>query len=161
MKTIPEISVDSQLLIKRLMGAKKGELISYDELSKLISGDVRGHDYYALARARHRVLKDERIVFAVVRGRGVRRIEDADHIGIGEMATNKVRRISRRSAEKMMCADFDKLTRDQKVEFNTHISVLGALAMVTKGSSIKQVKAAVSVSNERLALGPTLDAFKA
>lgn len=160
-KSIPEISVDAQLLIKRLKEVKKGESVTYSELSKLISGDVLKGDRYALVRARHRLFKDERVVFGTIRNQGLKRLEDADHIGIGEAATNRVRRISRRSAEKMLCADFDKLNNDQKIEFNTHISVLGALAMVTKADRIRQVKAAVSVSHEKLALGPTLEAFKA
>lgn len=81
-------------------------------------------------------------------------------IGIGEAATDRVRRISRRSAEKMLCADFDKLTNEQKIEFNTHVSILGALAMVTRTDKVKQVKAAVAVANEKLPLASTLIAFK-
>lgn len=160
-KSIPEISVDSRLLIKRLKEVKKGETVTYDELSKVISGNVIKSDRYALVRARHRLFKDERVVFGVLRKQGLKRLEDADHIGIGEAATNRVRRISRRSAEQMLCADFDKLTNEQKIEFNTHVSVLGALAMVTRADRVKQVKAAVSVAHEKLALGPTLEAFRA
>jgi hypothetical protein len=159
-KSIPEISVDSQLLIKRLKEVNKGDTVTYEELSKVISGDVRKKDRYAMVRAIHRLLKDERIVFSVVRKQGLKRLEDAEHVGIGSVATDKVRRISRRSAEKMLCADFSKLTNEEKVEYNTHLSVLGALAMVTKTDRIKQVKAAVEVAHEKLPLASTLLAFK-
>lgn len=159
-KSIPELSVDAQILIERLKKASKGELIPYSELSKLIGGDVTAKERSILTRARHRVLKDDRIVFACVTGQGVKRLEDVDHIGIGQQATSKVRRLSRRAAEKMMCANYDSLDNEQRVEYNTQLSVLGALSMVTKSDKVKLISAEVQKSNEKLPLSKTLEAFK-
>jgi len=158
--SIPEISVDSQALIKRLKEIPKGETISYDDLSKVIASDVRGKSNYALKRALHRLVRDERIVFGAVHGVGLKRLEDKDHVGIGQSAVRKFRRASRKAAEKMMCADYDKLNNEEKLEFNTQISILGALSMVTKSNKVLQIREAVRKSQDRLPLNQTLEAFK-
>lgn len=159
-KTIPELSIDAQVLIARLKKLSKGDFIPYSELNTLVSGDVQDGDASALHRARHRLLKDDRMVFEVVRGKGLKRIEDGDSIGIGESATRRTRRLSRRAAEKMMCADYDKLTKEQKAEYNCYLSVLGALCMVTKTDKVKAIRDAAYASEDKLPLNKTLELFK-
>lgn len=159
-KSIPELSVDTQLIIARLKKLEKGDFIEYAELSKIVNGDIQRRNRCSLDRARHRLLKDERMVFEVVQGKGIKRINDVDSIGIGTNATRRVRRLSRKAAEKMMCTDYEKLSREDRVEFNTQISVLGALCVITQTNKIKSIQTAVEQSQEKLALNKTLELFK-
>lgn len=161
-RTIPELSVDSQVLIKRFKQMAKGDFVPYGELNDLIGCDVQGKSRDTLSRARHRVLRDDKVVIECVHGKGVKRIEDADCIGIGEDATKRVRRLTRKATEKMLGGcDYPSLSNDNKLQYNTHLSIMGALATITTASKVKAIAAAVEKAQDKLPLAKTLEAFKA
>lgn len=159
-KAIPERSAETSLLIKRLKTAKVGDVIQYEELNKLISGDVQDRHRYMLDTARRAVLNEDQIVFEAVHGEGIKRMNDEEILGVGDQSRKRIHRISKRTAKKLICSNYEKLTPEQRLEWNTHMSVMGALTAVTKPSSVQKLKSAVSVSQERLPLNKTLEAFK-
>lgn len=159
-KAIPERSAETSLLIKRLKQAKIGDQIPYADLNKLVGGDVQHQHRYMLDTARKAVLNEDQMVFECIHGEGVKRMDDEAILGIGDQCRSRIGRISRRGAKKMACANYDKLTNEQKLEWNTSMSLLGAVAMVTKSTSVQRLKSAVSESQDRLPLNKTLEAFK-
>lgn len=159
-KAIPEISVDAQTLMARLKKMQKGEAVSYKELSALISADVQKKARGYLNTARNRLLMDEAMVFEAVRGVGIKRMDDAQIISVGEQATSKIHRASKRALRKLNCSDAGNLTNDQKVELNAAASVAGAIALITRPAKIALIKAAVKTSENRIPTGRTLDLFK-
>lgn len=159
-KAIPQISVDSQVIIANLRAMKKGDVIGYSDLSKLISSDVTTKSRYALNTARRRVLMDDGMVFEAVRGVGIKRMDDTGIISIGEQSERRLHRLSRNAMRKLSCADMDNLNNDQKLEVATHSSVIGAIAVITKPSKIRLIKAAVQQSEKQLPVNKSLEIFK-
>lgn len=159
-KAIPEISVDAQTLISRLRKMQKGEAVSYKELSALISADVQQKARGYLNTARNRLLMDEAMVFEAVRGIGIKRMDDAQIISVGDQTTGKIHRASKRALRKLNCSDAGNLTNDQKVELNTAASIAGCIALMTRPSKLNLIRAAVKQAENRLATGRTLDLFK-
>lgn len=159
-RAIAERSAEANILIKRLKKLAVGELVGYDELSRLISGDVQGKHRYLLDTARRAMLNEDRSVVECVWGEGMKRLEDEAIPAIGTQARGRIHRISKKAAKKMSCADFAKLSNEQKLEWNTNMSLMGALALVTKRSKVLELKAAVKATEDRLPLNKTLELFK-
>lgn len=159
-KAIPEISVDAQTLIARLRKMQKGELVSYHELSALISANVQQGARGYLNTARNRLLMDEAMVFEAVRGIGIKRMDDAQIISVGEQATNKIHRASKRALRKLNCSDMGNLTQEQKAELNMSTSVTGVIALMTKPSKLALLRASVKAVENRLPINRTLEIFK-
>lgn len=159
-KAIPQISVDSQTIIARLRSTKKGESITYDELSKLIHSDIRKKSYYCLNTARRRVLMDDGMVFEAVRGIGIKRMDDEQIISIGPQSERKLHRLSRNALRKLSCASIDNLTNEQRLELYAHSSIAGAISLITKPDKVRLIKAAVKTSESTLPVNRTLEIFK-
>lgn len=155
-----EISVDRRMLTDRLRQVAVGESITYKALSEVISRDVQGPAHGALAGARETLLKNDGIVFGTIRGEGLKRLDDSEIVKTGESAIRRVRRASRRAAQIIAIADYTKLPQEAKVQHNTHLSVLGMLATVTKSTAIKKIEGKVSQAQTALPLAATLEAFK-
>lgn len=138
-----------------------GETIEYPELNKLIGGgNVQSKHRYLLETAQRALLSEDRVVFGCVFGKGLKRLEANEIPAIGDHARGKINRISKRAARKLACADYAKLNNEQRLEWNTHMSLLGVIATVTKQQKVLQLKAAVSAVEERLPLNKTLELFK-
>lgn len=159
-KAIPQISVDSQVIISKLRTMKKGDVISYSDLSKLISSDVTTKSRYALNTARRRALMDDGMVFEAVRNVGIKRMDDTGIISIGEQSERRLHRLSRNAMRKLSCADMDGLTNEQKLDLATHTSVVGTISLITRPAKIKLIKAAVQQAEKQLPVNKSLEIFK-
>lgn len=159
-KTDFEISVDTKVLMERLKKATTGETIAYSELGKLIHCDVQGKGRGYLQTARDRLLKDERMVFEVVRNEGLRRATDTAIVQSIDQTMQRVRNAARRGARTIACADYDNLNQEEKHKFNFGLSMTGALMHFTKSSSQKAIEAGVTATSARLPVGKTLELFR-
>lgn len=139
---------------------KVGEIVIYAELNKLIGGDVQGKQRYMLDAARRTVLNEDQMVFEAVHGEGIKRMNDVEILDVGDQSRKRVNRICKRTVKKLACSDPKNLTTEQQLDQYTHMSMFGALALATKPNSFQKLKSAVSVSQERLPLNKTLEAFK-
>jgi len=157
MKTIPSASVDTQALIKALEVAQVGQTIEYDALSKVIGRDVRkvrGLLYTAFRN----LMREKDIVFAPVRGVGVKRLAPEEIVELGIFGVRHIRRTARRTIRKISCAQLSTLSEPKKVELFTHSSLLGAVSVMSSGQSIKKLAAAIQT--EALPLAKTLALFQ-
>lgn len=160
-KAIREISVDSQVAMKRLSQAKVGQTITYDELSTLLGRNVQREARYCLQTACRRLLTDERMVFEAVRGVGMKRLDDVGIVDVGQHYIRRVHNTARRGAKKLMCVqEFDKLPNDKKVEHNASLSVLGMLNHVTKNKEIAKIEKKVEQASGQLPLAKMLEHFQ-
>lgn len=157
---IPELSVDARLLADRLSKAQPEELISYKELGAVIGVDDIREKANLLYSARRRVLNDKQFVFAAVANEGVKRLDDHNILSVGEQAICQVHKLTRRASRKLLCAKYDSLSKTDQVTFNAHISVLGALALVTKGDKQKAIAEAVEKAEKQLPMASVLSLFK-
>lgn len=159
-QAIPELSVDARLLSERLAKCEPDELVTYEELGKIIGIDDVREKRGLLQTARRRVLNDKQFVFAAVANEGVKRLDDHNILSVGEQAICQVHKLTRRASRKLLCAKYDSLSKVDQVTFNAHISVLGALALVTKADKQKHIAEAVEKSAKQLPMASVLELFK-
>jgi hypothetical protein len=159
-KAIQEIGVDASLLMERLRKLEVGEVVSYDELGGIIKRDVRGKARGSLHTAMRRVLRDDNMVCECVRTVGVKRLDDPGIIDVGQTGVQRVHRSARRSLEKVSkVSQLDKLNNQQKIAFNTTVSMLGLLSHVTKRQQVKRLEQVVQTKQDMVPLRAALESF--
>lgn len=153
------MSADARLLYQRLKRAAIDELVPYGDLTKEVSRplhEIRG----AIATATRRLLKDDGRVFACVRSEGLKRCTDADIVDGATADTDAVRRKARRGVEKLTkISDFAALSPARQLEHTTRMSVLGAIATMTRETSVEKVRSAAQGRSSELPLAETVRAF--
>ena len=157
---IAELSVDTQVIEKRLAQLNPGETVSYGELSKLIDRDVQGPARHVLESARRRLLKDKQMVFDAVWNEGIKRLEDSDIALLGRRALKHIGRTAKLCVRRQACADYESLPVDTRRTMDASNSMLGAIHAVTKPSMTKKIEDKVAQTQARLPIGTTLEAFK-
>lgn len=157
--SIPELSVDAQVLARQLEAAKPGEVVSYTTLSAAIKRNVQHEASSVLATARRVVEREQKAVFGAVRNQGLKRLDNVGILSVGEQGIEKIRRASRRTARHIACADYDALANSDKVRFNTTASLLGAMELATKPSRVKALSAAVETAAAKLPTADVLQLF--
>jgi len=159
--TIQRISVDADILYRRLAETSPGDVVTYDELSAEIGRDVQSEARGLLNTARNKALREDRAVFGVRRGVGLERLGD---VGVVETATEsrgRIRRMSRRAARRLSCVDdFDNLPQEKKTEHNVAVSMFGAIYVATSKKGTKRLTGAVESANAELSLAKTLEAWR-
>lgn len=158
-KAIPELSVDVQVLWRRIQKLAPGEIVPYAELNQLIRGDVQKKMRPTLYGARRKALRDDNIVTECVINTGVKRLEDSAISTIHIPTLNRIRKASRLACRKQQCANYDALTSEQKTSYNAGQSVLGVLAHVAKPKSVKLVEDATAKKLNPISFKETLSLF--
>jgi hypothetical protein len=155
-------SIDTTTIYQRIITANVGEQISYDELTALIGRNVQGPARSNLQAARMRALRDNNMVFSVVRTEGMKRLSDPEVVNTGEHVMGKIRRASRRGLKILTqgVADFNRLPNESKIKFNTFASVMGAITHATMGGTIQKLEKRVAEVHDKLPLAKTLAAFQ-
>lgn len=161
-KAIAEISIDSHAIYQRLIKAQPGELITYVELSNIIGRDFQSFGRCNYETASRIALRDNKMVFVAVRNQGIKRLEnEAIPSVIGVNSISKIRRLSKRSAKKIMATNYDALSNESKIIHNTGLSVLGAFMQMTKPKSISVIEEGIKANDlNRMTFAKTLEQFK-
>lgn len=160
MKTIPQISVDAQVLGKFLCTLKMGQEIGYDELNKIVPGrKLQNGDNYVLQTARRYALRESSVVVEIIRGKGIKRLTDAEIAQLATPAIRRIRHTSKRASGKVVCADYEKLSADDKTAFNSGLSVLGTLHHFTSEKAQRIISESAAKALTRLPLDQTLKLF--
>lgn len=159
-KPIAQISVDAQILAKHLASVPEGVLVKYETLNELIKADVQNGARNILQTARRVVQREENIVFECVKNEGIKRLHPAEIISTGKATIVKIRKTAKRGASKLACADFDRLTKEEKSEFLASTSILGAIHVCAKDRQLKAVTEAVEKQQDKLSFNATLALFK-
>lgn len=126
-----EINVDARVILARLKAAKVGDVITYSELSELVGRDVQKASRHILEAAR-RWAKKDRVIFGVITGQGLKRLDDAGKVRVGSGMMDKIRRTSRRAAQTLAAVEsFDSLPNEMKIQHNMALSVFGIIQQAT------------------------------
>lgn len=153
------VSMDSRAIEDRLKKCAIGDEVSYADLSALIGRDV-AYERGAMASARRRLMRDQQMVFGVIRGIGLKRLGDEEIVGTGESVNTHIRRTARRAARQMSCVqDFGAMTENKQTQHNMWLSLFGALTAVTRAQSVKRLAANVKEFKASLPLAKTLESF--
>lgn len=159
-KAIQELSVDTSLLVERLRKCEPGETIDYQSLTNVIDRDVRGVASHNLQAACRIAQRDYKIVFACVRGIGLKRLDERGIVSTADDSLSKIHRTAKRGRDKLLCIEnIEGMSNEAKVKYNAGLAAFGALHEVTKTKSIERLEKAVESSKEKLPLKSTLEAF--
>lgn len=145
-KTIPSISIDSTTIYKRLTTTQIGDVITYQELGGLIGADIQKEAYHNLVTAKKKALRENGMVFASVRGVGIKRTNASETIDIGEARVKSVRRQLKKAANTIATVDPANLEPDERNRHSIVGATLGALTLCTKPSSQGKIEQAVRSS---------------
>lgn len=146
-KSIAELSVDTQVLERRLLEAGIGDTVSYQELSSLIGRDVQGSARHVLTSAVRRLLNEHKRVLACVKNVGVKRLDDTGIVSTGAAAIKHIHRTSKRANKKMSTIEsYDALPVEVRSRVNVQRAMLGVLQHATREPQIKKLEAKVGAS---------------
>jgi hypothetical protein len=153
-------SVETRLLYDRLKPAVKADVITYEELSALIGQDVTNGARHLLTSARRLTQKEDRKVFGVVRGVGLKCLTDTEIANSGEATRKSLRRKATREGKKLECVEFDTLNGDDKVKHQVARTLVGFIYSASSPAHVKEIEGMVSKTNTALTFAKTLEAFK-
>lgn len=151
-----ETSSDARFIAQLLAKAEPGETVTYEEMSEAIGRDVRRFARPALYTALRQQVRESR-VFESVPNEGYKRLTDEQVVAT--QAANGLSRISRtarRTAQRVQAVNFDGLSNQSKIAHNTQLSMLGAVAQMTKPSVLLAVEQSVKQRGDCLPVGETL-----
>lgn len=153
-----EKSADTLIIENRLRNSQPGELVTYDDLTRLLGRDVRTSCYGNLRRALHNLERDH-IVFLTVRAEGVKRANDTEAAESADSFRQAAHRANRRMV-KRICAvkDFESLPKETKQRALTLQTIAGIVDLATSSKGVAKVNKVIE--NSALPVGKTLDLFK-
>lgn len=159
-KTPFQLSIEVQLLVKRMSSMQVGDRLTYEEMREICGHDV-WHKYpQKVASARRIMQRDHNVIFAAVDGEALQRLsekEKVSHVGHDiELLHRKTRRVAKRAA----CVDSSKLERDDKSKHLIQTSQLGVIAVCTSGKAAKKLSLAVDKATEPMPPSKTLELLK-
>lgn len=160
MNIITDASVDAKLLYQELVKADVGGSISYKTLSLCVGRDVQDGARGALYTARKMAEREKNIVFGVIRGEGLKRLDDIEIVNTGESVRAHIRRTARKGARRILrVRDYVALPQEQKVQHNAYASLFGAISEMVSPSNIARIASAVEKAEKELPLKKTLELF--
>lgn len=159
-RPIYQMDADSRLLMQHLSKTSVGQVLTYDELTRVVSRPVTSTSG-SLRTAMKRLLKDTGMVFANVRKVGFKRLDDAEIVSEGGRATTLIRRRAKRAIERQSKANFSKLTREQQGRYTAQVSVLAATAFMTTERQVARIAEASRPDVKEIAVAATLAMFSA
>jgi hypothetical protein len=134
-------------------------LLTYDDLSRSINRDVRKDARSLLVSSVRTVEKENKIIIETVRGEGIKvskavtgYLEDKNR-RIGRMAHRAVSTVTNAIAG-------GNVEDDEKVSVFSRLSILGAIHLFCRKSSIKKIEGKVEIKNGQLPAKETLELFK-
>ncbi len=154
-----EVSSDTRFLLQTLEKAEPGETITYESMSEAIGRDVRRHALHALYSALRMVVKEHK-VFEAIPNVGYRRLTDSEIIKTqADKGMSRIRRTAKRTALRVSSAQVANLNNNEKVQMNTQLSMMGAIAHMSRPSELKVLEEKVRARADQLPIGETLSAM--
>ncbi len=158
--TMFELNPDTRLLTDAFLKMEQGETMTYEQVSKLLSRKTSGSDG-TLQSARRRAEKEDGFVFGTIRKVGLKRLDDAEIVSLGETGAKSLRRGARRSFKRVSNVhDFDSLPSAEQAKHNGALALFGGIMAASKGSTLRRLEGAAETSGT-LSLGRTFELFNA
>lgn len=153
-----EKSVDTSIIEKRLRDSNEGDVVSYEELSKLLGRDVREFCYGNLSTAR-KTLVDESIFFDVVDGVGYKRLTNEESVKSPQSYLKRATNAAKQAVRHLRNIKFDELSDSGKKSHLVASAVGGAMMMFGSSKASRRIESKVAAENKELPIGETLKLF--
>jgi alkylated DNA nucleotide flippase Atl1 len=144
-----QLSADSAAIVKAIEEMPVGGVITYAQLSAVIGRDIR-HFRGSLESARKSVQRDKGMVFDVIRKEGIKRLADNEIIDLSDKAREHSRRHAKRIAKKLICVNYESLSKDKQVKHNAALSMFGTLSELSSTASMKRLEAQIQATGTQL-----------
>lgn len=151
-------SADTAIIENRLRNTQVGEMVTYDELSKLLGREVREFCYGNLRTALSALIK-ESLFFDCVSKQGYRRLDPDQATNASEHYRTRAKNAARRGLVHLQHVPFDGLTDEGKKKHLTMSAQLGAVELFSTTKATKKIETAVKDASHRMAIGETLKLF--
>lgn len=145
--TIPQISVDAQTIYKRLIATAPGEIITYLELNDLVKRDVQHLHRGILETARRKAQREDSIEFAPVRGTGIKRLHNNEISGVASEKMRRASRVARKGLRMLNSVDYQSLTQEERVGYNTTAAGLKMVETIGKSSTLNRIEQIARVTD--------------
>ncbi len=143
------LSSETKAIADILRLVNVGTVIDYARLTRSIGRDVQSAARSALTSARHVVMREERMVFDVVRGIGLKRLNDVEIVDSGDKDRASIHRRARKAARKVTCVEYDSLPKEKQVKHNATLAVLGVMAELSTAKGLARVEGQVVESGSK------------
>ena len=158
-ETNPEISIDVRRVEEVLAAAAPGDVVGYEQLSKILGRSVQNGARAIIQRAVKRQLKAGRL-WLNIRKVGYRLAQISDALPLVEHGRLKVYRTAKREATKLATVDYESLGREERTAVLAGQSMYGAVAAFTKADGLKRIEGKIADGeNKALPLAKTIEAF--
>ena len=144
-----KLSSDSVAVMRVLEHVAIGEVVSYATISEAIGRDITKFRN-ALESARRAVQRDKQMIFDVVRGIGMARLNDSDIVDLSDKARAHVRRHARRTAKKLVCVNYEALSREKQTKHNAALSMFGVISELSSPGSVKRLEQRIEQTGSSL-----------
>lgn len=143
-------SADAKTLAHVMRSASVGDVVTYATLSAAIARNVCRDARAAMGTARTILQREDRMIFDAVRGEGLKRLADEEIVSLGDRARDHVRRSSRKVIKKMVCVNYDALSKEKQVKHNTSLSMFGVFCELATEKSTKRLSSSVEMAQAEL-----------
>lgn len=159
--TFGSLHYDTQLLIDRFRTLAVGEVLTYEDIEKIIGQSVKPgtKGYSRVLKARQVCVRDHGLVIDSEPKVGVKRLTPSETIGAGQRSIVKANREAKRGIKTIVTVDYNALSNDDRIRHNTVASHLGVLQEITSNKSQAKLHGVMSTAHQKLSLGRTLEAF--
>jgi hypothetical protein len=157
-KGIQVKSADTSILENRLRQTQPGDVVTYEELSKVLGRDVKAYCLGYLHTARHALLK-ESIVFDCVRKVGLRRLAAGEVVSVADSHRQKASRATRRGAEHLAYIQSDSLTDEEKKRYMVLSTQLSTMALMASSKASKKIEGIITDPSRQISTAETLKLF--
>ncbi len=156
-----QLASSTRMLAQRIGQLQPGDVLTYDEMSGIVSGDIRGDDYHRLASARRAAEREHGVVTETLAKKGIRRVSADGLAGVGDAAIGKVKRVSRRAVKSMVLGMQKTMPTGAALTATlARVSMLGALEQATGPKRLAAIEAVANATGKELPLAETLELFK-
>ncbi len=156
-KGIQAKSADTSIVENRLRNTQPGDIVTYDELTKLLGRDVRVFGIGNVATAR-KVLVTESVFFDTIPNEGYRRLDAEESCQASKHYVRRVKSAARKGMKHLQHVPFDQLSDDGKKTHLTTSAQLGAVTLFAGANAEKKIGSNVE-QGKPLAIGATLKLF--
>lgn len=154
-----EKSADTLIIENRLRNAVVGEMVSYDELTKLLGRDVRQFCRSSITSARH-TLEGESIFFDTVANEGLKRLTESEAVTkTAPSYVSRAKSAASRGMRVLQNVQYDNLDDNTKRKHLSTSAQLGAIKLFTSSKATKAIEGKVEQTKTTLPIGETLKLF--
>jgi hypothetical protein len=154
-----EMSSSTRLLRQRLREVPIGETVSYADLGIAAGHPVDGGTP-SLRYALRSLVRDDQMVFGVVRKVGFQRLTDEQIVSASDADTAGLRRKAKRAAVKITAVqNYAAMTPKSQLAHTTRLSIFTAVASMASDQGIKRVETVAKGRASELPISETLRAF--